>query len=103
MSTGEHESYGNQQRILDFRCDEKCFRPALSRWSAFPRSARAQQPTKIARIGYLTSAGPSPSQMLLQGLRELGYVAGQNIAIDYRSADLASAIGRRELRSRAGA
>jgi ABC-type uncharacterized transport system substrate-binding protein len=49
--------------------------------------AHAQQPTKIARIGYLTLAGPSPSQMLLQGLRELGYVVGQNIAIDYRSAD----------------
>jgi len=32
-------------------------------------------------------AGPSPSQALLQGLRDLGYVVGQNIAIEYRSAD----------------
>jgi ABC-type uncharacterized transport system substrate-binding protein len=32
-------------------------------------------------------AGPSPSQTLLQGLRDLGYVVGQNIAIEYRSAD----------------
>ena len=46
----------------------------------------AQQPTKIARIGYLTVAGPTPSQVLLQGLRDLGYVDGQNIAIEYRSA-----------------
>jgi putative ABC transport system substrate-binding protein len=46
----------------------------------------AQLPTKIARIGYLTVAGSSPNQALLQGLRELGYVEGQNIAIEYRSA-----------------
>jgi len=50
-------------------------------------SAEAQQPKKIPRIGYLTVAGPSPSQALLQGLRDLGYVVGQNIAIEYRSAD----------------
>jgi putative ABC transport system substrate-binding protein len=48
--------------------------------------AEAQQ-AKKARIGYLTVAGPSPSQALLQGLRDLGYVVGQNIAIEYRSAD----------------
>jgi putative ABC transport system substrate-binding protein len=48
--------------------------------------AQAQQPKKIPRIGYLTVAGPSPSQALLQGLRDLGYVVGQNIAIEYRSA-----------------
>ena len=52
---------------------------------SFP--VEAQQPTKIPRIGYLTLAGPSPSQALLQGLRDLGYVVGQNIAIEYRSAD----------------
>ena len=49
--------------------------------------AEAQQPTKLIRIGYLTAVGPSPSQTLLQGLRDLGYVVGQNIAIEYRSAD----------------
>ena len=54
---------------------------------ALSYSAQAQQPRKIARIGYLTVAGPSPSQALLQGLRDLGYVVGQNIAIEYRSAD----------------
>lgn len=47
----------------------------------------AQQPTIIPRIGYLTAAGSPPYQALLQGLRELGYVDGQNIAIEYRSAD----------------
>ena len=50
--------------------------------------AEAQQPKKIARIGYLTLARSAPfSQALLLGRRELGYVEGQNIAIEYRSAD----------------
>jgi ABC-type uncharacterized transport system substrate-binding protein len=49
--------------------------------------AQAQQPTKVPRVGYLTAAGSSPNQALLQGLRDLGYVMGQNIAIEHRSAD----------------
>jgi ABC-type uncharacterized transport system substrate-binding protein len=49
-------------------------------------SASAQQP-KVARIGYLTVAGSPPYQPFLQGLHDLGYVEGQNIAILYRSAD----------------
>jgi len=53
--------------------------------------ARAQQPGKVHRIGYLTtlSAGrASPNaEALRQGLRDLAYVEGQNIAIEYRSAE----------------
>src|SRR5262245_634043 len=46
------------------------------------------QPPKIPRIGYLTAADSSrPYQAFLQGLRDLGYVEGRNIAIEYRSAD----------------
>jgi putative ABC transport system substrate-binding protein len=45
--------------------------------------AKAQQP-KIPRIGYLTAGDSPPNAALLQGLRELGYVVGQNIAIEYR-------------------
>jgi putative tryptophan/tyrosine transport system substrate-binding protein len=48
--------------------------------------AEAQQP-KIPRIGYLTAASSGPYEPLLQGLRELGYVDGQNIAMEYRSAE----------------
>ena len=60
---------------------------------AGPLSARAQQPTKIPTIGLLSFVGvQSPDlQSLLgpfrQGLRERGYVEGQNIVIEYRSAD----------------
>jgi putative tryptophan/tyrosine transport system substrate-binding protein len=49
---------------------------------SFP--AQAQQPKKIPRIGYLTAAGSSPNQGFLQGLRDLGYVDGQNIVIEFR-------------------
>jgi putative tryptophan/tyrosine transport system substrate-binding protein len=55
-----------------------------------PIVANAQQPGKIPRIGYLSQfsgpAGP-PSAALkafLEGLGELGYVEGKNIAIEYR-------------------
>jgi putative tryptophan/tyrosine transport system substrate-binding protein len=48
--------------------------------------AEAQQPKKIPRIGYLaTRSGPGPNdQAFQQGLRELGYVEGQNIVIERR-------------------
>ena len=53
-------------------------------------SAQAQQPTKIPRIGYLTSASLSSSstaraEAFRQGLRELEYIEGKNIVIEWRS------------------
>jgi putative tryptophan/tyrosine transport system substrate-binding protein len=53
--------------------------------AAWPLAARAQQPLRIAKIGHLESGLPSSSPNLLaafrQGLRELGYVDGQNLFI----------------------
>ena len=53
--------------------------------------AGAQQPTKISRIGILlpTSASVHSARIaaLRQRLRELGYVEGKNIVIEYRYAD----------------
>jgi putative tryptophan/tyrosine transport system substrate-binding protein len=53
--------------------------------------AQAQQPTKVPRIGYLSGPSPSTSanrrQAFRQGLRELGYVEGKNIVIEYRYAE----------------
>ena len=52
--------------------------------------ADAQQPpTKIPRIGYLMtrSLDPVRSEALRQGLRELGYVEGKTIVIEWRSAE----------------
>ena len=54
------------------------------------RLARAQQPpTKIPRIGYVMTRflDPVRSEALRQGLRELGYVEGKNIVIEWRSAE----------------
>jgi putative ABC transport system substrate-binding protein len=50
--------------------------------------ADAQQPTKVPRIGFLTSASGDPAtEALRQGLRELGYVEGKNVLIEYRYAE----------------
>jgi len=49
--------------------------------------ADAQQPAKTPRIGYVTSFGAPGGRgvsAFLQGLRDLGYVEGQNIQIEYR-------------------
>ena len=50
--------------------------------------ASAQQPTKVPRIGYLGGTSlPARTAAFQQGLRELGYVEGKNIAIEYRYAE----------------
>jgi putative ABC transport system substrate-binding protein len=56
-----------------------------------PCLAQAQQPKKVPRIGFLSGSSPSSVAARLeafrQGLRELGYVEGKNIVIEYRYAD----------------
>jgi ABC-type uncharacterized transport system substrate-binding protein len=53
--------------------------------------ARAQQPAKLPRIGYLDAASISSeaarNRAFRQGLGELGYVEGKNIVIEWRSAE----------------
>ena len=50
-------------------------------------SAQAQQPKKLPRIGYLAGDPHSPShEAFRQGLRDLGYVEGQSILIEWRYA-----------------
>src|SRR5215813_14409508 len=57
--------------------------------------AEAQQPKKLPRIGYLSPSDPGSestrSDRFRVALRELGYIEGQNIAIEYRYAE-----GKRE-------
>jgi len=50
--------------------------------------AEAQQPKKVSRIGYRSSADPASesvrSEPLRLALRELGYIDGQNLSTEYR-------------------
>jgi putative ABC transport system substrate-binding protein len=57
-----------------------------------PLAASAQPSTKVPRIGWLSSgsppSGPTPNdEVFQQGLRDLGYVEGQNLTIEYRYAE----------------
>lgn len=53
------------------------------------QSAEAQKPAKIPTVGYLISAAGVSAQYeaFRQGLRDLGYVEGQNVVIEYRSGE----------------
>jgi putative ABC transport system substrate-binding protein len=54
-------------------------------------SVEAQQPAKVPRIGYLLPLSPASeaarTELLRQGLRDLGYIEGKNILIEYRYAE----------------
>ena len=57
---------------------------------AAPLAAEGQQAAKIARIGYLATGGaatPRLREAFRQGLRDLGYVEGRNVVIEYRDAE----------------
>ncbi len=58
---------------------------------ALPFPARAQQPKKVPKIGYLSSFDPAGESARAEGirlaLRERGYIEGQNIATEYRYAE----------------
>ena len=63
---------------------------ALASISA-PSATEAQQPGKVSRVGYLSLSAPGSQDRLRldafrQGLRELGYVEGQNIIVEVRGA-----------------
>jgi putative tryptophan/tyrosine transport system substrate-binding protein len=70
---------------------KKVFRLALcALLLALSFPVEAQQPKKVHLIGYLSATDPAPeaarSEVIRRALRELGYVEGQNIAIEYRYA-----------------
>jgi putative ABC transport system substrate-binding protein len=56
--------------------------------AAWPLAARAQQPGKLPMIGYLGGGGPITQRAwvdaFVQRLRELGWIEGRNVAIEYR-------------------
>jgi putative tryptophan/tyrosine transport system substrate-binding protein len=57
--------------------------------AVWPLAARAQQPAKLPTVGALVLGSTDPEQFwrdFRQGLRELGHVEGQNIRLEFRSA-----------------
>jgi len=52
----------------------------------FVQPTQAQQPKKIPRIGWIDIDGSEPRRAFLSGLRERGYIEGQSVIIEYRSA-----------------
>src|SRR5580765_3950222 len=59
--------------------------------AAWPLAARAQQPGKLPTIGFLGANTPSVQSQwtaaFVQRLRELGWIEGRNVAIEYRWAE----------------
>jgi putative tryptophan/tyrosine transport system substrate-binding protein len=57
---------------------------------AWPLAARAQQPT-VPVVGFISSGSPGPLRQALaafqEGLKEAGYVEGQNVTVEYRFAE----------------
>jgi len=63
--------------------------------AAWPLAALAQQPSgRVFRIGILGATSPGPAEVMLNafrdGMRESGYVEGQNLAIEYHAPGAAS-------------
>ena len=54
---------------------------------AAPRAAGAQPTGRVYRIGWLTPAGAGPSPASREAMRALGYVEGQTVAFESRSAE----------------
>jgi len=73
--------------------DRRSFLTGVSAWLAAPLAAEAQQAGKVYRLGILSpSAPPRPGEYsgrfhLIEVLRELGYVEGQNLVVERRYAE----------------
>jgi putative ABC transport system substrate-binding protein len=59
--------------------------------AAWPLAARAQQPTAMPVVGFVSGRSPGSDAYLVEGfrrgLRENGFTEGQNVALEFRWAD----------------
>src|SRR3954453_7392042 len=67
------------------------FMAMLGGAAAWPIAAPAQQPARVFRIGFLGFGNPSTwtnrVEALREGLRDLGYIDGKNIFIEFRATE----------------
>ena len=79
--------------MTSFPVDRRAFLAAVMQTLAAAPLAPAQTVTRAARIGFLSASSPADPrtkgfvEALRQGLRELGWVEGQNLIIEYRWAE----------------
>jgi hypothetical protein len=80
-------SGGSNDRVMDRRAFLGALAGGLL---AAPLAAEAQPAAKVPRIGFLTgnlAASPHVVEAFRQGLRDLGYIEGRNVVIEYRDAE----------------
>lgn len=53
---------------------------------SFSTTTASQQTSKVSRLGYLSGTGSSPNAEFTEKLRDLGYIDGKNITVEFRTA-----------------
>src|SRR4029450_13158519 len=87
-----HDACGRRSLVMSYQVPMRLIGLAVILSLALASvAAEAQHPSKMARMGYLEFGSAAPGTPLVeafrQGLRELGWVEGQNIAIEVRYAE----------------
>src|SRR5205807_2852744 len=82
------------ERVTSIDIQRRQFISLLGAAAAWPLAARAQQAASpVRRIGFLLPGGPRTTvvrgqlEAFRQGLKEYGWVEGQNISVEYRFAE----------------
>ena len=88
MKTGDRESGTAATRLADGLTRRGVIAGLTSLLAAPKQSSAQQAPARIPRVGWVwagRSAGnPTEAEGFRQGLRELGYIEGENVIVDYR-------------------
>ena len=72
---------------MSYRIKRREFITLLGGAAVWPLPARAQQPGKTPRVGYIRAGNPNNDPFrdeFVRGMRDLGYVEGRNIAYEFR-------------------